>query len=55
MAQGAAARGSTPPLVHKWEARLGIEVAGYFLQRMKTKWGGAAIVVPETSASIRSS
>ena len=39
MAQSAAARGS-PPLVHKWEAKLGIEVAGYFLQRMKTKWGG---------------
>ena len=39
MAQGAAARGSTP-LVQKWEARLGVEVAGYFLQRMKTKWGG---------------
>ena len=31
---------AVPPLVHKWEARLGIEVAGYFLQRMKTKWGG---------------
>ena len=39
MAQGAAARGSTP-LVQKWEAKLGIEIAGYFLQRMKTKWGG---------------
>ena len=39
MAQGAAARGSTP-LVQKWEAKLGIKVAGYFLQRMKTKWGG---------------
>ena len=31
---------AVPPLVHKWEARLGIEVAGYFLQRMRTKWGG---------------
>ena len=31
---------AVPPLVHKWEAKLGIEVAGYFLQRMKTKWGG---------------
>ena len=31
---------AVPPLVHKWEARLGIQVAGYFLQRMKTKWGG---------------
>ena len=31
---------AVPPLVQKWEARLGVEVAGYFLQRMKTKWGG---------------
>ena len=48
---------AVPPLVHKWEAKLGIKVAGYFLQRMKTKWGGggAAIVAPETSVSIRSS
>jgi len=29
-----------PPLIHKWEARLGVTVSGYFLQRMKTKWGG---------------
>ena len=28
------------PLIRKWEARLGVRVAGYFLQRMKTKWGG---------------
>jgi predicted metal-dependent hydrolase len=28
-----------PGLIGKWEARLGVEVAGYFLQRMKTKWG----------------
>lgn len=28
-----------PPLVAKWESRLGVKVAGYFLQRMKTKWG----------------
>jgi len=26
-------------LIHKWEARLKVEVADYFLQRMKTKWG----------------
>jgi predicted metal-dependent hydrolase len=26
-------------LIRKWEPRLGVEVAGYFLQRMKTKWG----------------
>mgnify|MGYP002783533080 FL=1 len=23
----------------RWETRLGVKVAGYFLQRMKTKWG----------------
>jgi predicted metal-dependent hydrolase len=28
-----------PALIHKWEAKLGVNVAGYFLQRMKTKWG----------------
>jgi len=28
-----------PPLIGKWEPRLGVKVAGYFLQRMKTKWG----------------
>jgi predicted metal-dependent hydrolase len=28
-----------PPLIRKWEAKLGVRVAGYFLQRMKTKWG----------------
>lgn len=31
---------SVPPLIRKWEAKLGVKVAGYFLQRMKTKWGG---------------
>jgi predicted metal-dependent hydrolase len=29
-----------PPLVAKWEAKLGVKISGYFLQRMKTKWGG---------------
>jgi len=29
-----------PPLIQKWEAKLKVTVAGYFLQRMKTKWGG---------------
>jgi predicted metal-dependent hydrolase len=29
-----------PPLIKKWEARLGIHVRQYFLQRMKTRWGG---------------
>jgi predicted metal-dependent hydrolase len=31
---------TVPPLIRKWERRLRVEVAGYFLQRMKTKWGG---------------
>lgn len=29
-----------PPLIEKWESKLQVKVAGYFLQRMKTKWGG---------------
>lgn len=28
-----------PALIDKWEKRLAVKVAGYFLQRMKTKWG----------------
>ena len=28
-----------PTLIKKWERKLGVEVSGYFLQRMKTKWG----------------
>jgi len=28
-----------PPLIAKWQPRLGVHVAGYFLQRMKTRWG----------------
>lgn len=31
---------AVPPLIRKWEARLGVTVSRYFLQRMKTKWGG---------------
>ena len=31
---------AVPELVRRWEPKLGVEVAGYFLQRMKTKWGG---------------
>lgn len=27
------------PLIAKWERKLGVIVAGYYLQRMKTKWG----------------
>jgi predicted metal-dependent hydrolase len=32
--------GALPPLVTRWEKRLGVAVSGYFLQRMKTRWGG---------------
>lgn len=28
-----------PPLIAHWEQRIGVTVAGYFLQRMKTRWG----------------
>lgn len=28
-----------PALIRKWETRLKVRVNGYFLQRMKTKWG----------------
>ena len=28
-----------PPLIQKWEPKLGVSVVAYFLQRMKTKWG----------------
>lgn len=29
-----------PALIKQWEARLGVQVKRYFLQRMKTRWGG---------------
>lgn len=29
-----------PSLIRKWEQKLNVSVEGYFLQRMKTKWGG---------------
>lgn len=28
-----------PPVIRKWEHKLGVHVVAYFLQRMKTKWG----------------
>lgn len=28
-----------PALIKKWERKLKVEVTGYYLQRMKTKWG----------------
>ena len=30
---------AVPPLIRKWETKLGVRASGYFLQRMKTKWG----------------
>jgi len=30
---------AVPPMIKKWEQRLQVRVTGYFLQRMKTKWG----------------
>ncbi len=33
---------AVPPLIQKWEPRLGVKVNGYFLQRMKTKWGSCS-------------
>lgn len=29
-----------PPLIAKWEKKLKVKAGRYFLQRMKTKWGG---------------
>ncbi len=29
-----------PGLLKIWESKLGVRASGYFLQRMKTKWGG---------------
>lgn len=28
-----------PPIIRQWEPKMGVKVSGYFLQRMKTKWG----------------
>ena len=30
---------AVPALIRRWQPKLGVEVAGYFLRRMKTKWG----------------
>lgn len=30
---------AVPELIRTWESKLGVKVAGYFLQRMKTRWG----------------
>ena len=37
--QRALLHGVVPVLIAKWQPRLGVEVSGYYLQRMKTKWG----------------
>ncbi len=29
-----------PQLIQRWEPKLGVEVTTYFIQRMKTRWGG---------------
>ena len=31
---------AVPQLIRRWQARLNVTVSEYFLQRMKTKWGG---------------
>jgi predicted metal-dependent hydrolase len=31
---------AVPTLIKKWEVKLGVTVTRYYLQRMKTKWGG---------------
>jgi predicted metal-dependent hydrolase len=31
--------GSVRELIARWEPKLDVQIAGYFLQRMKTKWG----------------
>lgn len=36
---------AVPPLIQKWEKKLNVRVLGYFLQRMKTKWGSCNHVV----------
>ena len=30
---------AVPVLIEQWERRIGVRARGYFLQRMKTKWG----------------
>ena len=35
-------REAVPPLIARWEPRLGVRVERFFIQRMKTKWGSCA-------------
>lgn len=37
-------KGAVPPLIAKWESLLGVKVKRFFVQRMKTKWGGSSPV-----------
>lgn len=32
-------REAVPPVIAKWERLIGVKVAGFFVQRMKTRWG----------------
>ena len=34
-----------PGLLAQWQPRLGVQVSGYFLQRMKTQWGSCNTVL----------
>lgn len=38
-------KSAVPELITKWEPRLGVKVARFYVQRMKTKWGSCS---PET-------
>ncbi|TAJ98316.1 M48 family peptidase [bacterium] len=42
-------KAAIPPLIAKWEPLMGVNVARFFVQRMKTKWGSCSLV----SGSIR--
>ncbi|MEX2579678.1 MAG: SprT family zinc-dependent metalloprotease [Verrucomicrobiales bacterium] len=35
-------KGAVPPLIARWEPMLGVEVKGFHVQHMKTKWGGSS-------------
>jgi predicted metal-dependent hydrolase len=35
-------RSAASELIRKWQDRLGVEVERFFIQRMKTKWGGSS-------------
>ncbi|HEX7708320.1 MAG TPA: SprT family zinc-dependent metalloprotease [Thermoanaerobaculia bacterium] len=34
-------KGAVPPLLARWQTRVGVDVERFFVQRMKTKWGSA--------------